>query len=563
MKKLLLGAMAPAALAMGLSGPAAAKDLLFLSEDVPPSLNYDGPNASAPPTQAEIVNLMEPLVYYEEKERTPEGAVILDVNKFEGRLAKSWSFDEDTLTWTFNLRRGVKGCDGATFDADDVIYTMARAKSVSGQAPVGWFLSNVASFKGFTPAVFGDSPEAMEAKKLKDDEVKKIDQYTVQFTQSAPNKLFLPVLTIFALYIFDKETMEKHATADDPWSHKWANNEGVAGFGPYCLERWEKDKEFIAVANPDYFRGKADVDRVVMRKVPQSGQRLVILRSGQAQLVEHLTPKEYNSLKNVRGVKVVSVEGNATAYVHMNWQQKPFDNIKLREAIAYALPYEKLINDVYFGEALKYNGVMPSFYPGYHQVGFERSQDLDRARALLAEAGYPNGEGLKEFENAFQFTYPTEKENILGPAATIIQTELSKIGIPVKLNPIPQTQFSDRELVKKDLEFALIDHSKPIGVEAGYAIQLLYVSRDKGGLSNYSLYSNEDVDKLWLEDAKTEPNDATRDNVMAQIQEILMREVVIAPIVENKLQWAMAEGVSGVGFHPEQALRWHDLKWEQ
>ncbi len=559
MKKLLLGALAPAALAMGLSGPAAAKDLLFLSEDVPPSLNYDGPNASAPPTQAGIVNLMDPLVYYA-SERLADGTVKLDVNKFEGRLAESWSYDPATLTWTFNLRRGVKGCNGTRFDADDVIYTMQRAKSTSGQAPVGWFLSNVASFKGFTPAVFGDKPENIEAKKLKDDEVKKIDQYTVQFTQSAENKLFLPVLTIFALYIFDKETMEKHATEDDPWSHKYANNEGVAGFGPYCMTRWEKDKEFVVEANPDYYRGKADIDRVIMRKVPQSSQRLVILRTGQAHLVEHLTPKEYDSLKQTRGVKVVSVDGNASTYVHMNWQAKPWDNIKLREAVAYAIPYDKIMEDVFFGEALKYNGVMPAFYPGAHAVDFERNQDLDKAKALLAEAGYPEGKGLEAFPEAFQLTYTTEVENILGPAATIIQTELKKIGIPVVLNPIPQTQFSDRELVKKDLPFALINHSKPIGVEAGYAIQLLYVSREKGGLSNYSLYSNPDVDKMWLESAKNEPDDTKRDNVMAQIQEILMKEVVIAPMVEQRLQWAMSEKVSGVGFHPEQALRWHDLR---
>ena len=559
MKKLLLGALAPAALAMGLAGPAAAKDLLFLSEDVPPSLNYDGPNASAPPTQAGIVNLMDPLVYYASS-TLADGTVKLDVNKFEGRLAESWSYDASSLTWTFNLRRDVKGCNGTTFDADDVIYTMQRAKSTSGQAPVGWFLSNVASFKGFTPAVFGDSPEAKAAKVLKDDEVKKIDQYTVQFTQSAENKLFLPVLTIFALYIFDKETMETHATEDDPWSHKYANNEGVAGFGPYCMTRWEKDKEFVVQANPDYYGGKADIDRVIMRKVPQSSQRLTILRSGLAHLVEHLTPKEYDSLKKANGVKVVSVDGNASTYVHMNWQQKPWDNIKLREAVAYAIPYEKIMKDVFFGEATKYNGVMPAFYPGAHAVDFERNQDVDKAKALLAEAGFPNGDGLEAFPEAFQLTYTTEVENILGPAATIIQTELSKIGIPVVLNPIPQTQFSDRELVKKDLPFALINHSKPIGVEAGYAIQLLYVSRDKGGLSNYSLYSNDDVDKMWLESAKNEPNDGKRNNVMAEIQEILMKEVVIAPMVENRLQWAMSEKVSGVGFHPEQALRWHDLK---
>ena len=81
----------------------------------------------------------------------------------------------------------------------------------------------------------------------------------------------------------------------------------------------------------------------------------------------------------------------------------------------------------------------------------------------------------------------------------------------------------ETKLVKKDLEFALIDHSKPIGVEAGYAIQLLYVSRNKGGLSNYSLYSNDEVDDLWLNSAKTEGNVTKRNNVMAKIQEILIK----------------------------------------
>ena len=105
------------------------------------------------------------------------------------------------LAWTLalpvlqpNLRRGVKGCGGATFNADDVLYTFARAKSVSGSAPISWFLSNVASIAGFTPAVFGDA----EAKKL-GNEVTKIDDYTVTIKQSAPNKLMLPVLTIFGI----------------------------------------------------------------------------------------------------------------------------------------------------------------------------------------------------------------------------------------------------------------------------------------------------------------------------------------------------------------------------
>ena len=181
-------------LSMSVAFGATAKQALILTADIPPGLNYDGPTAASPATQTGLANLLEPLVYYPFKETNDEGVRILDFQKFEGRLAESWSYDAASLTWTFNLRRGVKGCGGATFNADDVLYTFARAKSVSGSAPISWFLSNVASIAGFTPAVFGDA----EAKKL-GNEVTKIDDYTVTIKQSAPNKLMLPVLTIFGI----------------------------------------------------------------------------------------------------------------------------------------------------------------------------------------------------------------------------------------------------------------------------------------------------------------------------------------------------------------------------
>ena len=178
--------------ALSVSGAAAAADLLFLSEDVPAGLDYDGAGAAIPTSQTGMVNLMEPLIYYPTAGVNDEGVQLLDYSRFEGRLAESWSHDEDTLTWTFNLRRGVRGCNGETFNADDVIYTFARAKTVSGAIPVGWFLSSSGSIDGFTGAVFADD----EAKKL-GDEVKKIDDYTIQIRQGQPNKLFLPVLTVF------------------------------------------------------------------------------------------------------------------------------------------------------------------------------------------------------------------------------------------------------------------------------------------------------------------------------------------------------------------------------
>ncbi|MBM3502480.1 MAG: ABC transporter substrate-binding protein [Alphaproteobacteria bacterium] len=542
--------LAPAIVAAGLTiGSAQAADLLVLAEDVPAGLDIDGPSIALQATETGPDNLLEPLVYYSVKGTNDEGVRIHDFDKFEGRLAQSWSYDAATRTWTFNLRRGVKGCDGATFNADDVVYTFARGKTVSGAAPIAWFLSNVASIDGFTVAQLGvgiTGEGANDAEKERDrqrklaearklgSEVRKIDDYTVQIRQSASNKLLLPVLTIFGLYIYDKEIMEKHATADDPWSHNYNNNVNAPSFGPYCLERWQKDQEFVVRANPDYYRGKPHFDRVILRKVPQSSNRVAILRTGQAGLIERVNPKEFDSLRNIRGVKVAGVLGNENLFAVLNFKSKPFDNVKVRQAIAHAIPYDQIIKDGYFGQASKWKGQIPESYPGFHASPTQYGTDINRAKALLAEAGYPDGRGLEAFREAFQITYPAEREATLGPIATMMRTALRGAGFPIELNPIPQTQFGDRKLVKKDLPFALVDDEKPIGVDAAYALLLYHVSAKGGGLNNMANYESAKVDELF-KSALTEADNTKRNALLAEAQNILAQDINFASYchVEN------------------------------
>lgn len=545
-----------ATLAAAMASPAAAQDLLFLAEDVPAGLNYDGPAAAIPTSQTGMVNTMEPLFGYATMPANDEGVITPDFGSFEGKLVESWSFDEATLTWTLNLRQGVQGCGGATFDADDVIYTFARAKSVSGAAPIGWFLSNVASIAGFTPDVFGD-----ESARALGEEVTKIDDYTVTIKQAEPNALFLPVLTIFGLYMFDKEGMEAEATADDPWSHEFVNNRGMASFGPYCVDSWTKDDEIVLTANENYYLGAPAIKRVVMKKVPQSSNRVVILRTGQAQLVQNLTPREYDSLRGASGVNVGGVLGNSNLFVHMNFSTPPFDNPLVRQAVAHAIPTEQIIANAYFGQASAWEGVVPSGYPGYHESGNQYPFDPAKAAELLAEAGYPGGEGLDAFAEAFQLSYVAEKETTLGPIVNALQTSLRGIGIPATLNPIPQTQYGDRQLVKRDLPFAVNDQEKPIGVDAGYAIQLFFVTADKGGLNNMVNYSSDLVDDTWAK-ARVEQDTAARDAMLAQIQDQLMADVVWAPVVEYKTQWAYSDRLKGLQWHADSSIRFFDLSYE-
>ncbi len=548
----ILGASALAFSAVGMS-PAHAQEMLFLAEDVPAGLNYDGPAAAIPTSQTGMVNVMEPLFGYATNPANESGVITPDFGTFEGRLVENWSFDPETLTWTLNLRKGVEGCDGATFNADDVVYTFARGKSVSGAAPIGWFLSNVASIANFTPDVFGD-----EAARELGDEVVKVDDYTVTIRQSEPNALFLPVLTIFGLYIFDKELMDANGSDDDPWAHDYTNNVNVPSFGPYCVASWTKDDEIVFTANENYYRGAPAIKRVVMKKVPQSSNRVVVLRTGQAQLVQGLTPREFESLREVDGISVGTVSGNENLFVHMNFDVPPFDNIAVRRAVAHAIPTRQIIDNAYFGQATQWAGHVPSSYPGYHESAMQYGYDPDAARALLAEAGYPDGAGLDEFGEAFQLTYVSEKETTLGPTVNAIATAMREIGFPVTLNPIPQTQYGDRQLVKRDLPFAVNDQEKPIGVDAGYATQLFFVSPESGGLNNMVNYRNAEMDAIWSA-ARIEADGAARDALLVDIQDILMRDVVWAPVVEYATQWAYSDQVKGMQWHADNSVRFVDL----
>ena len=539
------------------ASPAMAQSqLLFLAEDVPAGLDYDGPSVSTNTSQTGFINLSEPLVYYPYGPVNAEGVRTLDYSKYEGRLVERWEFDEPSLTWTFHLRKGVKSCAGNEFTADDVIYTFERGKSVSGKAPIGWFLANVASIEGFTRDVFKPG-----ADKSLGNAVVKVDDYTVKIKQSVPNRMFLMVMTIYATYPYDSKEMKKHATATDPWTHDYVNTVNVPSFGAYCLERWVKDDEFVMKANPNYYRGKPAVERIVIKKVPQSSNRTLALRGGNAGLTQRLTTREFNGLRNAAGVKVAGIYGNEVLIMNLNFKTPPFDNPKLRQAIAYAMPYQQIATVGYAGSAQRMDGHFSRSLNGYQKPSTQYVTDIPKAKQLLAEAGYPDGKGLEKFPEAFKLAFVAEREFFLGPIATVIQSGLKDVGIPVQLDPLPQTQMSDRRIVKKDLPMALSDQEKPVGPDVGYATMLFFVSAAAGGVNNLANYSSPEVDRLFGE-VKVEMDNAKRLALLKQIQDTLQRDLAWIPLVETKTEWAFSNKLSGVTWHPENSIHFIDLSMQ-
>ncbi len=142
-----------------------------------------------------------------------------------------------------------------------------------------------------------------------------------------------------------------------------------------------------------------------------------MLKTGQAQLVTGLTPREFDSLRSSAGVKVGSVTGNENMFIHMNFKTKPFDNVKLREAIGYAIPYDQIIKTGYFGQADQWKGFRAHSYPGYVDGTTQFTHDPAKARRCSPKPA-SGRQGLEAFADAFQLSYVAEKESTLGPSST-------------------------------------------------------------------------------------------------------------------------------------------------
>ncbi len=534
------------------NGKGSVDTLTYLASDVPNGFDWDGPSASIPTTQFGMDQCFGRLVQYKLVE--DNGVLKPDFTKLEGQLAESWT--QSGLTWTFKLRKGVKSPAGNEFTADDVVWLAQRAKSVSGASPIAWFLYNVGSVMGAENV----APKATAADKLLKGEVVKVDKYTVQIKQQVANKLFPGILSIFALAMIDSTEAKKNATAKDPWAHDWLNLEGAktAGFGPYKLASLETDHSATFVANPGWNVAgltQPTVKKVVMNKVPQTSVRVGSLQAGGGtKVTDDLTSRDWRQLSTSKGVNVFGLYGNQNTFLFTNFKVKPFDNKLLRQALAYAMPYDAIATSAYFGSAKRWQGCVPSTYPGYKQIS-TYDENIEKAKQLLTQAGYPGGKGLEQFSDALTLYYVAEKQDQLQPLATLIQTALTKIDVNVKLAPIPQSDYGKRQLVSKDLPFAIDDQEKPIGADAGYAIQLFFVTGAKGGLNNMMNYSSSQVDDLWLNSAKNDANTTSRNATLAKIQEIIMDDVAWIPLVEWKTQVATTKNLTGFAFDPDNSIR--------
>lgn len=298
-----------------------------------------------------------------------EGDYQQDYFSFEGELAESYEVSDDGLTYTFHLRQGVLSQAGNELTADDVLWSYERKWNTASVAPM---LS--------APAIVDPARQ-----------FRKIDEYTVEITVDRAGDGFtlLALLANVSADIFDSELLKEHETEDDPYAVTWSAENGNYGFGAYMLESMTPGEELVLVANPNYYAGEPEVKRVIQRVVDDAGTRANLVRNGDVHIAVQLRPADLVELDQSGEAQVFRADSINYTTVILNTRAAPFDDVAVRTALRYAVPYEQIIEQVYQGRAEPMAGFINPNYPNSTLEGVEEgSYNPERALEVLETAGY-------------------------------------------------------------------------------------------------------------------------------------------------------------------------------
>jgi dipeptide transport system substrate-binding protein len=332
-------------------------------------------------------------------------------------LAKSWDVSEDGKTYTFHLRKGVKFhktknfTPSREFNADDVIFSFERQRlkdhpyhKVSG--------GNYEYFNGMSmPDLIGS--------------VAKKDDYTVVFNLNRPEAPFIANLAMDFASIFSAEYADLMMKAGTP---EKLDLEPV-GTGPFVLVQYQKDSVIRYLAFKDYWQGAAKIDKLVFSITPDASVRYAKLKAGECHVMPYPNPADLEKMSKDKEVKLLQKEGLNVGYLGFNTEKKPFDNVKVRQALNLAINKQAIIDAVFQGAGKIAKNPIPPTIWSYNDAVVDYPYDPVAAKKLLAEAGFADGFETNIWAMPVQRPYNPNARRM----AEIIQADWSKVGVKAKI----------------------------------------------------------------------------------------------------------------------------------
>ncbi|MBI1204285.1 MAG: ABC transporter substrate-binding protein [Rhodopseudomonas sp.] len=483
--------------------------LVLVAEDGPNGLDPQGA-ATSRPVFGVAFNVYDRLITHGRKKR-PDGSLTYDYSTFEPELAESWTVSPDGKTFTFRLRRDARFHDGTPVTAEDV----------------KWSFDRVVSVGGFPSAQM--SSGAMK----KPEQFTVVDPHTFRIEIPAKNKLTLPNLTTPVAVIYNSKVAKAHATEKDPWARDYLKIT-AAGGGAFKVAEWQSGQQIVYARFDGWKSGpRPALERVVMRQVPNAGNRRAMLERGDTDMVYGLNPKDASELAAAGAMKVVGTPiENSMWYLGMNVTKPPFNNVRLRQAIAYAVPYEKIMQIATYGRSRPLFGATKPIDATWPQP-FPYKTDMAKAKALLAESGA--GGTL-----SVPFYYNTGAGTLMEPTAILIAESLGRLGIKTTIEKIPGSVWTAK-LLEKSMPLYL----NTFGGWLNYPEYFFYFCyHGANRLFNTMGYKNPAMDKL-IDAAAVETDPAKYADDVKGFVKMAIDDVPRVPLFQEYLEVAMAKSVDG------------------
>ncbi|HKI59210.1 MAG TPA: glutathione ABC transporter substrate-binding protein [Trueperaceae bacterium] len=439
-----------------------------------------------------------------------EGLVGFDKDgKLVPELATSWTASPDATEFTFDLRKGVTFQDGTPFNAQAV------------KTYFDWVIDPTNHFKRESLYNVIKSIDA-------------VSEYQVKFTLSEPFGAMLYTFAHPAGRIVSPAAIQKYGK--DVATHP-------VGTGPFTFVSSTPGQKVVLKANPSYWGDAPKVANIDFLFVPNAATRVAMLQSGEAQFIQDLPPQLVDPIKSASNLQVSATPSIYVRYMAMNTQVKPFDDQRVRQALNYAVDKKTIVDVIAKGYGSELTAPIAEQVTGYAKQQ-TYGYDPEKARQLLAEAGYPNG---------FTFTIDSLNNTTYQQIDQVLQQMFAKVGVTAKINAMESGTFSSTAFApfdKTTLQAVVIGWSPSTG-DADWGLRPLFAKASwPPDLYNLAFYDNANVNKL-IQDGLSTANQDIRDRAYAAAQKTIWNDAPWVFLYSPYNIAGVAKNVSGVFYMPD------------
>ena len=420
-------------------------------------------------------------------------------SQFIPGLAESWEVSEDGKTIVFQIRENVKFHNGETLTPSDVKFSLDRAKYEIAQSKA--MLESVEEI-------------------LCDDEA-----MTVTLKMVEPSAAILVNLTEGAMHIQNQKFVEEHP--DDI-------NQHACGTGPMMLEEWHINDYVMLKRFDEHWAGTPVTTSIKVRVIPEPTSRTIALEAGEIDWLAGVNSIDIARVTENEDLVTREVPGSSIVYISFNHNKAPFDNKLVRQALHHAADKESMIQVVYEGYALPGESPFPNIMPFWKSNPYE--YNLETAKALLAEAGYPDGLG-----RTIELGVSSDERNRM---AQIFQSDCAKIGVDIKIELMEFGALMEHCDGNQDLIMLGWGHA----TNQDRTMRMNFHSSTIGPNGNRSWLKNDQIDAL-IDAGAVEMDQEKREKIYHELQDVIAEEVPWIPLLQQITVYGMNKGLEGITWY--------------